>query len=292
MRTLIRTTILSTVFPQLTKPGSLPYSQRASICCLRERANANPIVLNNNISRQLSRTFFRSNSFNGVTVAGSTHFRKPCAFMSTLPIMSNVRVLVDMDGVLADFEKHFLAKFREQYPDEPYIEVKDRRGFYVTEQYEKIKPDLKAKCLEIMEAPGFFLNLPPIPGGLEAVRAMDQMDGVDVFFCTASINKYKYCVTEKFQWIDNHFGAEFINKLVLTRDKTVVSGDLIIDDKPEITGAEKNPAWEHILFSTPQNSDIHKPNQRRLSGWKDPDEWKQIIDSKRQEKEMRMSAKQ
>lgn len=47
-------------------------------------------------------------------------------------------VLVDMDDTLAYFEKHFLAKFREKYSNEPYVQCKERNIFYTEEQYEKL----------------------------------------------------------------------------------------------------------------------------------------------------------
>lgn len=53
-----------------------------------------------------------------------------------------LRVLVDMDGVLADFEGGFLKKFRARFPDKPYIALEDRRGFWVSEQYGRLGPEL------------------------------------------------------------------------------------------------------------------------------------------------------
>lgn len=53
-----------------------------------------------------------------------------------------LRVLVDMDGVLADFEGGFLKKYRARYPDDPYISLEDRRGFWVSAQYGKLRSDL------------------------------------------------------------------------------------------------------------------------------------------------------
>eukprot|EP00061_Rhincodon_typus_P013960 g40675.t1 len=55
---------------------------------------------------------------------------------------TRLRVLVDMDGVLADFEGGFLKKFRDTYPKDPYIELQDRRGFWVSAQYGELHPDL------------------------------------------------------------------------------------------------------------------------------------------------------
>lgn len=53
-----------------------------------------------------------------------------------------LRVLVDMDGVLADFEGGFLKKFRARFPDLPFVALEDRRGFWVSEQYGRLRPGL------------------------------------------------------------------------------------------------------------------------------------------------------
>ncbi len=53
-----------------------------------------------------------------------------------------LRVLVDMDGVIADFEGGFLKKYQEKFPNEPFISLEDRRGFWVSTQYGDMRSDL------------------------------------------------------------------------------------------------------------------------------------------------------
>lgn len=53
-----------------------------------------------------------------------------------------LRVLVDMDGVLADFEGAVLRGFRARFPGEPRVELAARRGFSVREQYRALREDL------------------------------------------------------------------------------------------------------------------------------------------------------
>ncbi|KAJ8362582.1 hypothetical protein AAFF_G00367800 [Aldrovandia affinis] len=192
-----------------------------------------------------------------------------------------LRILVDMDGVLADFEGGFLKKYRARYPDDPYIRLEDRRGFWVSAQYGHLRSDLCDKAISIWESKNFFIELEPLPGAVEAVKEMSKLKNTDVFICTSPINLYSHCPYEKYAWIEKHLGHDFLEQVILTRDKTVVSADILIDDKPDILGVEPNPTWEHILFTACHNKHLPPCSiPRRLLSW--DDDWRGILDSKRQ----------
>ncbi|XP_030896381.1 5'(3')-deoxyribonucleotidase, mitochondrial isoform X2 [Leptonychotes weddellii] len=139
---------------------------------------------------------------------------------------------------------------------------------------------LQEKAISIWESENFFLDLEPLPGAVEAVKQMANLENTDVFICTSPTKMYKYCPYEKYAWVEKHFGSDFLDHIVLATDKTVVSADLLIDDRPDITGAEPNPSWEHILFTACHNRHVQlQPPGRRLHSW--ADDWKAILDSKR-----------
>jgi len=179
-----------------------------------------------------------------------------------------VLILVDQDGPLANFEEDFLRKWRLQFPDLNHIPLEERTVFYIQEQHPTC---FKHIIKNIFKAPGFFLNLPPVEGAIEAIAQMIHM-GHEVRICTSPLSAYNNCVLEKYQWIEKHFGRELTKHIILTKDKTLVRGDVLIDDKPEVEGV-MTPIWEHILFDYPFNREM--PNKKRISDkWEN---WLEVI---------------
>jgi 5'-nucleotidase len=174
-----------------------------------------------------------------------------------------MRILVDMDGVLSDFDGEFLKRWRERHPEKSYVPIEERTTFYVKESYPE---ELKPLVVEILLEPSFFREMMPMTGAKEALFEMEQM-GLEVFICTSPLSTYKNCVLEKYEWVENYLGADWVNRIILTKDKTLVKGDYLIDDKPNISGVESAPVWEHIVYDRPYNRDV---NKKRLvwTNWK------------------------
>merc|ERR1711924_319884 len=60
----------------------------------------------------------------------------------------------------------------------------------------------------------------------------------------------------------------------LPSDKTLVRGDLLIDDKPRVGGQERLPSWEHVVFDAPYNRDTaHKLRLGDWAGWRGVMPW-------------------
>ena len=175
-------------------------------------------------------------------------------------------ILVDMDNTLVDFDVGLLKAWQRLYPDEFFVPLEKRTTFHPHKDYpEHLQDKVEALC----HSQGFVRNLPATPGGIEAVYEM-LAQGHDVRFCTSHFMEYTHCVFEKFQWIEEHFDASFVDRIILTRDKTLIRGDILIDDKPKITGISK-PTWEHILYDRPFNREVI--DARRLT-WKN---WREIL---------------
>ncbi len=177
-----------------------------------------------------------------------------------------MRILVDMDGVLADFENGFLKNWQEKYPDQTFIPLAERNIFYVSDQYPET---VRSLVFSVLCAPEFFRSLEPIPGSLEALKEMKRL-GHEVFICTSPLGEYQHCVLEKFEWVDEHLGPGWVSKIILTNDKTIVSADILIDDRPDIQGVAI-PNWEHILYDQPYN---RSGTTRRRLTWQN---WQSVL---------------
>lgn len=90
-------------------------------------------------------------------------------------------ILLDQDGVLADFEHAFLDAWRRQYPDIAPIAYEDRKSFYILQDY---PPELRDKAEALYTAPGFIRNIPPVAGAIEAFHELLAL-GLDVRICTS-----------------------------------------------------------------------------------------------------------
>ncbi len=173
---------------------------------------------------------------------------------------------VGQAGVEAAPFRAFIDAWHERHPNIPPVAFEDRKSFYIRQDY---APELRGLAEAIYTAPGFIRNLPPVPGALEAVKELLAL-GMDVRICSSPLSQFENCVAEKYLWVEKHLGRDATNRLILTKDKTLVHGHLLIDDKPAIEGAVK-PRWKHILFDAPYNREV--ADRPRIT-WKN---WRNVL---------------
>jgi len=99
-------------------------------------------------------------------------------------------ILLDQDGVLADFEHAFLAAWRQRHPDIEPVAYEQRQSFRILEDY---PPELRARAEAIYTAPGFIRDLPPVAGAIEAYRELTAL-GMDVRICSSR------CTSSRTAW--------------------------------------------------------------------------------------------
>ena len=115
-------------------------------------------------------------------------------------------ILVDQDGVLANFEQAFYQAWAQSpmQAQFPALLPEARRHFYPRDDY---PAEFAQATRELIASKGFFRHLPPMPGAVAALSAL-QAAGHEVVICTAPINEYQYCVPEKYEWVEEHLCIE------------------------------------------------------------------------------------
>lgn len=77
---------------------------------------------------------------------------------------------------------------------------------------------------------GFFSNLEPLEGAIDAVKALIDSNVYEPSILTAPSYKNPLCYTEKRICIEKYFGLEFTKELTITSHKNRLYGNFLIDD--------------------------------------------------------------
>lgn len=104
--------------------------------------------------------------------------------------------------------------------------------------------------------PGFFSDMEEIPNSIESVKELSSMH--DVWFLSRPSFKNLHSYTEKATWIRNKFGCDLQKKLILCGDKSLLRGDILIDDSDNANqekfeglwikiGSSECPDWKCVL---------------------------------------------
>jgi len=169
-------------------------------------------------------------------------------------------ILLDMDGVLANFDQgHVDACIRAGIPRALHGEDRAEWDLLST-----VPREDRARLLRLWHAPGFFRALYPMDGAVDGARTL-RRQGHEVFICTAPLLNHATCAAEKIEWVRAHLGDDFAARVIITRDKTLIHGDYLVDDRPNIHGVH-TPTWKHLLFEAPCNRNDPRGtwNWRRL----------------------------
>ena len=123
--------------------------------------------------------------------------------------MPNV-VYIDMDGVLCDFEGA-ITRDNEVYPDIAY-----------------------PQSLE-----GFYRGLEPIKGAVQAMGALLKAECIEPYILTAPSVYNPLSYTEKRLWVEDHLDFEWVERLIISPDKSLLIGDILIDDHIKGRGQDR-----------------------------------------------------
>ncbi len=157
--------------------------------------------------------------------------------------MKKESIAIDMDGVMADVETHFLNWFNKEYQD--------------TLTYEDLKGKSESKAFPIKgiikkyaNTPGFFETVPVMDGAVEAIKKLQER--YDVYVVSAAM-EFPSSLIEKRNWLQLHFPF-----------KHIINTNYMIDDHPKNLDPFKG---ETLLFDAFHN--VRVKNHSRAKNWGD-----------------------
>ena len=187
------------------------------------------------------------------------------------------RVLVDLDNTVVNWDREFIKRFSMRNvmsPDEVQTIVENRTCYEIEKNFAE---NLQETVLDVVAEPGFYASLEPYEGAIEALKAMASSPKIDVRIVTSPHPTCPgQCSNEKYDFVVKHLGKDWVDKLIIARDKTVVLGDFLIDDKPKITGSNSNPTWKQVHFLQSYNRDFvaTQSNAKSMAKWND---WTRVL---------------
>ncbi len=165
-----------------------------------------------------------------------------------------ISIAIDMDGVLADTETHFIRYYENETGEK--VDPKSMLGIPENEAF----PD-KTAVQRYVRINGFFRTLPLIPGGVEAVRTL--MKDYDVYIVSAAM-EFPQSLFEKKEWLEEYFPFIAWKNIVFCGDKRIIHTDYLIDDHLKNLD---HFAGIPIMFTASHN--VHYTHHQRVNDWEE-----------------------
>lgn len=163
------------------------------------------------------------------------------------------RLLVDMDGVLADVYRQFIEMEEKESGIKIPIETLSGK-----EEYQAFKNGRKH-----VNTNGFFRNAPLMDGCMDVLKKLNEK--YDVFIVSAAM-EFPNSLPEKYRWLKEHFPFITWQQIVFCGSKTIVHGDIMIDDHYKNLD---NFTGQTILFTQPHNDGHDDKGHTRVKTWSD-----------------------
>jgi len=161
------------------------------------------------------------------------------------------RILVDMDGVLADVYPRFFELYELETGNKKtmseIIGLKEGEAF----------PEL----YKWVETPGFFRTIPVMPDSQRVLKLLNKAYEILVI---SMATEFPVGLTDKQMWINDHFPFISWKQVIFCGNKSIIPADLMIDDHFKNLDHFKG---ETIIFSQPHNINNTDHQHKIVSSW-------------------------
>lgn len=141
-------------------------------------------------------------------------------------------ILVDMDSTVVEIFERWLGEYNDTTGDNLTVEE-------LTTWHTHDHARHGRRIYEPLQREGFFRNLPPIPGAIEALEVLAREH--DVIMTSAPLFAPHF--TEKVEWVREYLPFIPQENIALLSKKHLLRGHVLIDDGPHVAAMcrETNP---------------------------------------------------
>lgn len=173
-----------------------------------------------------------------------------------------MRILVDVDGVIADIHAVWLKMYNADYDDRMTLSDITKWGMH-----ELVKPECGKKIYDYLKHPEFYLQVPAIENALWGVLKLREDN--EVIFATSGFysTKVEWLALNGFLNGEHQVGSEWwrtATDVVIASNKSIIRADCLIDDYPENL---RNFSGARLLFDRPWNKGFS--DFGRVMNWED-----------------------
>jgi 5'-nucleotidase len=161
------------------------------------------------------------------------------------------RILVDMDGVLADVYPRFFELYKEETGSRKNMD--ELTGLKEGEAF----PELYRWA----ETPGFFRTIPVMPDSQRVLRLLNETYEIIVI---SMATEFPVSLTDKQLWMNDHFPFISWKQVIFCGNKSLIPADLMIDDHLKNLD---NFDGETIMFIQPHNINNTNHHHKTVSSW-------------------------
>ncbi|RZK49040.1 MAG: 5'(3')-deoxyribonucleotidase [Pedobacter sp.] len=164
-----------------------------------------------------------------------------------------MKIAIDMDEVLADPLEKFIRLYHRDYgvPLNTIIQP----GYEIHDQ---MPAEINHKWYDYIHEKGFFRDLNPIPGAIQAVQKLQSK--YEIYIVSAAM-EFPFSLEDKYFWLKEHFPFISWKNIVFCGEK-IVNCDIMIDDRiKNFQGFNGRP----LLFTSPHNQLIE--GYERVNNW-------------------------
>lgn len=166
-----------------------------------------------------------------------------------------MRIAIDMDEVLADPIYKFIQLYNRDYgvPLDLILEPGN-------EIYQHVPEHAKDKWFDYINEEGFFRDLKPLDGSVEAVKKLQEK--YEVYIVSAAM-EFRNSLVDKYDWLAEHFPFISWRNIMFCGDK-IVDVDVMIDDRAKNFVDFKG---RKLLFTSPHN--LLLTEYERVNNWQE-----------------------